>query len=380
MSGAGPERIRLVLMIESLDFDPGGAERLVVALATSLPRERFDVTVCTTRAVEGELIERVRAAGIRHLALDRRTRADVLAWRRLTAFLRREGVHVLHSHMWGSNLWGSVLGRACRVPVVIAHEHTWAYRGKPYRRFLDGFVIGRLATRFLTVANKELMVQWERVPEDRVELMPNPYVPRSPSAGASDLRSELGLPPGTPMIGTVARLRPQKALDVLIDALATVARSVPDARLVIAGDGPCRPRLERHAASAGLGERVHFLGNREDLDVVLAGVDVAAMSSDFEGSPLFGFECMAHRTPLVATAVGGLTDAFEDGRTALLVPPRDSRALGSALAGLLRDPARRLAIADAAHEELADYTIERIVGRYVELYQRLLREHGGSAG
>ena len=84
MSAPVARPVPVVMLIESLDFDPGGAERLVLALATRLPRERFDVTVCTTRAVEGELLQQLRAAGVRHLPLNRRSRADLLAWRRLT--------------------------------------------------------------------------------------------------------------------------------------------------------------------------------------------------------------------------------------------------------------------------------------------------------
>jgi glycosyltransferase involved in cell wall biosynthesis len=370
MSVAPNDRIRIVMLIESLDYDPGGAERLVVALATRLPPDRFDVTVCTTRAVEGELLERVRSAGVRHLALDRRTRLDLLAWRRLTRFLREHRVQVLHAHMWGSSFWGCLLGRACRVPAVVAHEHTWAYRGKPYRRFLDGYVIGRLATVFLTVANRDLMVEWEHVPAQKVKLMPNPYIPRPPSPDG-DLRAELGLGAGVPLVGTAARMRPQKALHVLVDAFAGVSRALPDAHLLLAGDGPARQRLERRVAALGLGDRVRFLGMREDIDVLLRALDVAAMSSAFEGSPLFGFECMAHEVPLVATAVGGLNDVFEHGRTALLVPPGDSEALADSIVALLRDPSRRERIATAAHAELENYTIERVVARYVALYEQL---------
>jgi glycosyltransferase involved in cell wall biosynthesis len=370
MSDAANDRIRIVILIESLDADPGGAERLVVALATRLPGDRFDVTVCTTRAVEGKLIERVRAAGVRHLALDRRSRLDLLAWRRLIRFLRDQRVDVIHAHLWGSNFWGSVLGRACGVPAVIAHEHTWAYRGKPYRRFLDGYVIGRLATVFLTVANKDLMVAWEHVPAQKVQLMPNPYIPR-PSSPDGDLRAELGLDPDVPVVGTAARMRPQKALHVLLDAFAEVSRALPDARLLLAGDGPCRPRLERRVGELGLSDRVHLLGMREDMDVLLRALDVAAMSSEFEGSPLFGFECMANEVPLVATAVGGLNDVFEHGRTALLVPAGDSEALAGSIVSLLRDHERRERIAAAAHAELENYTIERVIARYVALYERL---------
>jgi glycosyltransferase involved in cell wall biosynthesis len=368
-------RLKVVMLIESLDYDPGGAERLVVALATHLPRERFDVTVCTSRAVDGELLEQVKAAGIRHLPLDRRTRADLLAWRRLARFLRRERVEVLHAHMWGSNFWGVLIGRLCGVPVVIAHEHTWSYRGKPYRRLLDGYFIGRLATLFLTVANRSLMVSWERVPEHKVQLMPNPYVPR-PQAEDANVRAELGLPAEAPVVGTIARFRPQKALHVLLEAFAMVRRSMPDARLVLAGDGACREALERRADSLGVSGSVHFLGMREDVGAVLEAFDVAAMSSDFEGSPLFAFECMAHRVPLAATAVGGLLDVFRDGRNALLVPPGDAAALAGALESLLRDPGLHDRLAEAAHAELDGYRIDRVVGRYVELYERLVRERG----
>jgi glycosyltransferase involved in cell wall biosynthesis len=367
---AMPEQIRVLYLIESLDYDPGGAERLVVALATSLPRERFDVTVCTTRAADGPLMEQVRAAGIRQLALARRTRLDLLAWRRLARFLREQRIEILHAHMWGSNFWGCLLGRLCRVPAVVAHEHAWAYRGKPYRRLLDGYFIGRLADVFLTVSNKDLMVQWEHVPEHKVELMPNPYLPRPPSP-EGDLRAELGVGTDVPLVGTVARMRPEKALHVLVEAFARVARAHEGARLVLAGDGPCRARLERLVAERGLAGRVHFLGMREDIDVVLEALDVAAMSSDFEGSPLFAFECMAHETPLVATAVGGLRDSFKDGRTALLVPPGDAMALANGISSLLADPERRRRLAAAAHAELSSYTIEGIVDRYVRLYERL---------
>jgi glycosyltransferase involved in cell wall biosynthesis len=363
-------RIRVLYLIESLDYDPGGAERLVLALATHLPRDRFDVTVCTTRAVEGPLLGQLRAQGVRHLPLARKSRLDLLAWRRLSHFVRHERVDVLHAHMWGSNFWGCVVGKLSGVPAIVAHEHTWAYRGKPYRRLLDGYFIGRIADVFLTVSNKDLMVEWEHVPAHKVELMPNPYVPR-PAHGNGNLRSELGLGTEVPLVGTAARMRPQKALHVLVDAFARVARANPAAQLVLAGDGPCRPDLERQAAERGLEDRVHFLGMREDVGAVLDALDVAAMSSDFEGSPLFAFECMAHEVPLVATAVGGLRESFEDGQTALLVPAGDSDALAGAISTMLDDPARRRKIAAAAHAQLERYSIESIVRRYVELYERL---------
>jgi glycosyltransferase involved in cell wall biosynthesis len=360
-------------LVDVLDDGAGGAERFAVGLARSLPAERFEVAVCATRRCEGALADELAAAGISCFALGRRRSLDVLPFRHLAGFLRRESIDVLHAHMFGSNAWGSIIGRACRVPVVLAHEHTWSYEGRPLRRFVDGRVIGRLATRFLSVssADRERMIRIEGVPGEKALTLPTAYVPRDTAPGG-DLRAELGIAPEAQVIGTIARLRVQKALHVLIEAVASMAQSFPDARLVIVGDGPDRARLE-HAA-APLGERVVFAGPRTDLDATLAAFDVAAMSSDFEGLPLFVFEAMAHRTPLVATRVGGIPDVVEHGVTGVLVPPGDADALAEALGALLNDPDRRGELAAAAHERLAEFTIDSVAARFAALYEDLLAE------
>jgi glycosyltransferase involved in cell wall biosynthesis len=376
-SGAA-RRTRVLMLVDSLYDGTGGAERFAVGLASALPRERFEPFVCTTRGAEGSLVEALDAAGVSHFALGRRGRFDLFPFGRLTRFLRREKVDVLHCHKFGSNVWGTLIGRAARVPVVLAQEHTWSYEGQPLRRLLDGQLVGRLADRFIAVSNEDRrrMVEVEGVAPERAITIPTGYVPRASDSGR-DLRGELGLGADTPVVGTVAQLRPQKALDVLITAFARLPGDLGAARLVIAGDGPSRAALERVAADLGVADRLHFLGTRTDLAAVLGGIDVAAMSSDFEGLPLFAFECMAHRTPLVATRVGGLPDLIDE-HSGVLVPRRDPDALSKALAELLRDPARRESIADAAEQRLDGYGMTSIAGRFAELYDTLLAERGVS--
>lgn len=216
------------------------------------------------------------------------------------------------------------------------------------------------------------MIEIEGVPPAKAIMIPTGYVPRE-DGSVGQLKAELGLPADAAVIGTVAQLRPQKALTVLIDALALLPE--PGVQLALVGDGPSREELEAHAATVGVSDRVHFLGTRVDLGTIFAGLDVAAMSSDFEGLPLFAFECMAHGTPLVATRVGGLPDQIEDGVTGLLVPRRDPQALATALGELLGDPARRDRMAAAAEERLGRFTMEVIAERFAELYDFLLRAH-----
>ena len=369
-------RLRVLSLIADLS-DSGGAERFAVALATKLPQDRFEPWMCVPRDIQPGAQRKLDEAGVRSVTLGRRGKWDFYRFAGLFSLLYREQFDVLHTHMFGSNLSGAIVGRSCGVPVVIAHEHTWSYEGDPMRVWLDGRVIGRLVTRFVAVSNAdaERMVSIEHVPASKVVYIPTGYVPH-PSTVRSDLRKDLGLRPDTPVVLTASILRPQKALDVLIDAHARVLRTVPAAHLIIAGDGSRRADLEHHVAELGVQDTVHFLGSRSDIDSILGQADVAAMSSDFEGMPLFAFECMANHTPLVATAVGGLPDVIEDGRTGLLVPRRDPDALAAALAGLLTDAPRRERLASAALARLDEFRIDAIVERFATLYETLVRESG----
>jgi glycosyltransferase involved in cell wall biosynthesis len=277
--------------------------------------------------------------------------------------------------MFGSNLWGSLIGSLCHVPVVIAHEHTWSYEGDPVRRWLDGHVIGRLATRFVAVSaqDAERMVSIEGVPAERVVMIPTAYIPRPPLG--TNVRAEIGIGTATPLLAVVAVLRPQKALSVLLDAMPQILHSVPDAHLVFAGDGPCRADLVEHAQRLGLVDQVHFLGHRRDVEEIIKTADVAVMSSDYEGTPLVAFECFANGTPLVATSVGGLVALIEDGITGRLVPPRDPDRLAAAIVEVITDRVlqERLAATARQHSVVA---IDTIVERFVELYESLARERG----
>jgi glycosyltransferase involved in cell wall biosynthesis len=371
------ERTKVLMLVDALR--PGGAERFLVGLAVGLPRDRYDVTVCATRASPGALADEVIAAGVRYETLGRSGRFDVTPFRRLVELLRDERYDVLHAHKFGSNLWGTVFGRLTRTPVVVAHEQTWSYEGQPLRRFLDGRVIGRAADAMVAVStrDRERMTSVEGVPAAKTRYIPNAFMPPVGDPPEGDLRAELGIPAGTPVVGTLSVHRPQKALDVLIDAFAIVAERMPEARLVIGGDGPMTEQWRARAGERGIGDRTHWIGLRSDGAAVLRGYDVAAMSSDFEGTPLFAFECMAARTPMVATDVGGFRDIFESGRSALLVPPRDPGAMADAIEQLLRDPARRAAVADAAYARLPEFSVERAVERVGALYDELLAQRRG---
>ena len=246
------------------------------------------------------------------------------------------------------------------------------------RRLLDGRVIGRLADAMVAVStrDRERMTSVEGIPPSKTVYIPNAFIQRAPAAPGADVRAELGLSPSASVVATLAMLRPEKRIDLLLEAFATVSRELDDAHLLIGGYGWMREEWEALGGELGIAERVHWLGLREDVEAVLGAADVAVMSSEREGMPLFAFECMATSTPLVATDVGGLRDVFPGGEGALLVPPGDVQALAEGIGALLRSPERRARMAATAHARLPEFSSERSAERVGELYERLLAERG----
>ncbi len=382
--GASSQRVRVLTLVDGLGVQ-GGAERLALLIATHLDPERFESTLCVSRwpppqgegdAATRAALAQLEAAGARFLPMRRRGKADVWVWVNLAHFLRRERVQVLHAHKFGSNVWGTLMGRIARVPVVLAHEHTWSYEGQPLRRFLDRELIARGATRFIAVSREDQrrMTEVEGIDPRRTLFIPNGVPPPPPPSGR-DVRAELGIEPDAPVVGTVGVHRPQKALHVLVRAAAILAEEWPDLRVLMAGEGPERVALERLAGELGVSDTVRFLGGRSDVPDVLRAIDVAVCCSYFEGSPLAVMEYMEAALPVVATAVGGVPDLIEPGVHGLLVPPGDPSALAGAISELLRDPERARTMGARGQERRRrEFDIDVLVHRLEDLYLELLAE------
>jgi glycosyltransferase involved in cell wall biosynthesis len=270
-----------------------------------------------------------------------------------------------------------VLGRWAGVPVILAHEHGWSYEAS-LRRWVDRQVIARLASAFAvgSASNRTHMIVLEGVPPEKSVLIPNAFFPRAHQGG--DLRRELGVDDDVLVVGTVAKLRPEKALDVLLAAFARVLAVMPAARLVIAGDGAVREELERLARELGILDATFFLGTREDVETVVRGLDVSVVCSDFEATSLFALEAMTYRSALVCTDVGGLRELLTDRLNALLVPLRDPEALSQAILTLARDRGLRARLVEAAAVRAGDFSAQTLVERYDALYRSLLAGAGHS--
>jgi glycosyltransferase involved in cell wall biosynthesis len=361
----------------------GGGEGIARQIAVHLDRERFEVTFCATRWEPGPDDERplaeLREAGIEFLPIHRSGKLDLSPWREVVGRARRSGVDVVHTHKIGSNVWGALLTPLMGRPVFVAHEHTWSYEGNPTRVLLDRELISRRADAFVAVSREDQrrMVEVEGVKPQKTRFIANGIPPFPPPTPGRDVRAELGIAATAPLVGVVATLRPQKALEVMVRATALVRERLPEVVvLLIGGEAEASGEADRLAALAaelGLGDSLRLLGERDDVPDLVAALDVAALSSDFEGSPLSVMEYMEAGKPVVSTRVGGLPDLVAEGVNGLLVEPRDPAALAGALAEVLGDPerARRMGEAGRARRR-EEFSIEATARRCGELYEELL--------
>jgi glycosyltransferase involved in cell wall biosynthesis len=215
-------------------------------------------------------------------------------------------------------------------------------------------------------------------PDGRLEVIPNgidlsAYAP-NPEQRAQ-VRQELGIAPQAFVIGTVGRMTPVKNQALLVRAAMPLLGD--DVHLVLVGDGPERTAVANLAATAARPDRVHLLGQRLDTARLMSAFDVFALPSQGEGLPMVVPEAMATGLPVLSTAVGGVPEVIEHGKTGFLVPPADETAMRAELADLIARPSLVRACGQAARElALRDYSTARMAERYLTLYQQLLLANG----
>jgi len=380
-SGTGPAVRRLrVLHVVSVP-GVGGAQTYVETVALGLGRLGYRVAVACND--DPALVARCAAvADVFPLAVPYGVSPwrDLRYFRHLLGFLRRERFDIVQTSAVKASLYGRLAARLAGVPVVIFTAH-----GFPFHEYMHPVLRGalqtleRLMSRWCTdmvvsvsEADRRDAVAAGIVPPGRITTIQNgidvsPSTPEGPAA-----RRALGLDARAPVVGMVGRLARQKAPGDFLRAAALVAREFPAATFLVVGDGPLRATLEGLARELGIADRVRFLGFRDEVPVVLAALDVFALSSLWEGLPLTILEAMAAGKPVVATSVNGVAEVVQHGRTGWLVSPQQVEQLAAHIVTLLRDPGIARSMGEAGRRRVRErFSIERTVAELSDLYQDL---------
>jgi glycosyltransferase involved in cell wall biosynthesis len=376
-----PIDTRVSIVLAESGTTVGGTERVVWELATRLPATRFDVRVWLSGAPGVDELADSLAA--RDLPVDRVPEVDsrwdwsgmAATWSRL----RRLKPDLLHiHHVWpAADRYLPWLAGAAGVPHLVVTEHITGQSHSPGQRALKRSELRRAdAVTAVCGAVADSLVRDYGVERSRVRVVPNGADPPEeeeewPAARA--LRDQLGAGPFRPLWVCPARLESQKGHAVLIEALARVRAKGLDFVAVMAGEGSLRADLERQARAAGLGDQVSFAGQVEPLGPMLLAADACVLPSLWEGLPLSLLEALARARPVIASRVGGVPEAIEDGLTGRLVPAGDPAALALVLEDFHRrpDPARRMGLEGAARVQ-AEFTWSRVVESFEEVYDEVL--------
>jgi L-malate glycosyltransferase len=355
----------------------GGAEVLAAGLARRL-RDRFRFCfVCLDEC--GELGEQLRDEGFAVHVLDRRPGIDWRCTWRLARWLRREQVDVVHAHQYTPFFYSMMARMLVRRPGVLFHEHGRHFPDYPRRkRIWANRLLLRRRDRVVSVgqAVQRALVQNEGIRQERISVIYNGInvdAFKSSETDRHQVRVDLGVNARDFLIVQVARLDYLKDHAAAIRTLARVIRKLPQAKLLLVGEGPEMPKIKDAVAQYGLAERVHFLGLRTDVPRLLAAADVFLLTSISEGIPVTVIEAMAAGLPIVSTRVGGVSEVVLDGNTGLLSESGDDMGLAQHILHLADNPGERCRLGQEGRKRAEQqFSAVQMDRGYAALYEEML--------
>jgi glycosyltransferase involved in cell wall biosynthesis len=384
------KRATIVHVITLLEL--GGAQEITLFTCAALDRSRFDVHLVTGRG--GLLDDEARAIPdlsfhfVDTLIREVRPQNDARGLGALTRLIRdlrarSAGPVLVHTHSSKAGVLGRIAAKLGGAHACVHSIHGFAFheRQRPAARHMYR-TLERLVAPLTDAYTADSRANLEVA--ERLGLLrggkPALFLPPGIDPGEyrpvegerAQVREELGVSADTPLVGTLACLKPQKAPVDLVRVAAQVCAKVPRAHFFLAGDGVLREDVEREIARHELGTRFHLLGWRRDVRALLAAADVIALTSLHEGLPRAILQAMAAAKPIVASRVDGVPEAVLEGKNGYLLEPGDVAGFADRIAGLLTDPVRARAMAEEGSRRASEFDWRRGLNELETLYERLL--------
>lgn len=375
----------------------GGGEHLLLGLLEGLTQDQYTpVMVC---AEEGPLTIATRSLGIETYikTLPKQLPSSLVikgrkilnpvaviwngmsvlfaAWQ-IAAILRKQRVKLIQTNSAYAHICGGLAGHLAGIPCI------WYYHELVQTtRMCGGIaalwrVLARLLAAHVIGVSQAVIDALDARSFGTVIYAGRPHPEEAP---ASDLRTELGIPPKSPLIAYLGRIAHAKGLDILVDAARQVVQSKPEAHFVILGDAlfgehKLKRRLQQSVLEARIEENWHWLGYRQNATAYLRQFTMVVLPSRREAISLVLMEASMHGIPVVASRVGGTPEVVQDGVTGLLVPPADPTALAQAIKFLLENPAKAQRMGEAAISgSWEKFDMARYHAAFNAFYDKMLR-------
>lgn len=368
----------------------GGMKQHLLDLTGGLSATDFMVEVAGPGAANFGMVREIEAQGIKYHQVEIvgpiQPEKDLKCIFELYRLIKKTGFDIVHCHGSKAGLVGRIAAWLAGVPVIIATVHNFVvYDEVPLLKrlfFTRGErVLGRRTSGIITVSRalRDEMEEKFGIPPNKVVAIYNgiDLARFRTEPDLTLLRKNYAIGPDVPVVGTVARMAPQKGLAVFIEAIDVLVNEACAGLFMIVGDGPLRAELEDRVQRAGLAGRVVFTGYQPDITPFLKLFDIFVVPSISEGLSITTIEAMAAGKPVIASAVGGLPELVKPEQNGLLVPPRDAGALASAIKILLAQPELREKMGQAGNEmTVSEFSKDTMIAKTVDFYRYCLKDTG----
>jgi glycosyltransferase involved in cell wall biosynthesis len=369
---------KVLMVIDSLRL--GGAERVLATLSAVAPAAgfTFDVVVLSERGTVESVMEPVLAsAGVHIRYLSARRLSNPRLVPHLAGVIRASRCDVVHAHLEDASTLVPVAARLVGIPAVCSFHHVVVplARREALKERLAVMAANRSAgIIFVSRASAESFARAYGGARDRWRIIENGVDLEAFSVEPARLPDDLGVDDGAPVVAMVGALRARKGHAVALEAWPTVRRAFPNARLLIVGDGPDRPRLCALAHELGISDSLILAGIRRDVALLMQAAALVILPSEHEALPTTLMEAAACGRPVVATEVDGVPEVVRDGDTGLLVPVNDAPALARGIIDLLGNGRRRAEMGRRARLLAEErFSSQRWARRLSDLYRSVTR-------
>ena len=356
-----------------------GAERHLITMLPELDSESFDIYVIVLTEPKkpvDQLFLTLQQAGVKTERMIINRHADLYLVIRLACRLRDLAPSIVHTHLLHADLYGTIAARMAGVPAVISSRHN----DDPFRARWPLSVVLRIinkyTNRFIAISERvrTFTVKTEKVPVSVVDTVYYGLTVDEHNRQTIDARAEFGLSKG-PLLVCAARLTEQKGHKWLLQAFRSVVDQLPEASLLLLGDGPLRAHLEDTMLNLDLAQNVRFAGWRTDVMDILPSADLFVLASEWEGFGLSLLEAMSFSLAIVATEVGGIPEVVLDGETGWLVKSRDSDALAGSILAALRSPYKMLECGQRGKLRVQNtFSVQKMIFDTEKIYNLMLTQ------
>lgn len=359
----------------------GGGETFFLNLAKRLGKEKFNLSfVCP---YEGSLSSELRKMRVKTIVVNMESKFNLAVIPRLVYLMKKKNINIVHTHGLRADFFGRIAAKIAKVPIILSTFHI----------LISGYEknVGRLKTKvylFLNrlttaLANKVVAVA-AKVKEDLIlkgGIDPNKIITIyngiaidkfKASRDKQSIRKELGLDSQPPIVGIVGRLVSEKGIGYFLQAASRIKKNIPRIKFLIVGNGPSEQELQDLAKNLRIFQDCLFTGFRRDIADIISIFEIGVLPSLCEPFGLIILEYMVLAKPIVATNTGGVPEIIEDGKTGILVAPKNPEQLAQAITSLLNNTKKAQQMGENARKAVeSKFNLTKTIKQYEQLYLNL---------